>query len=113
MKMEQAMNLLKGNEDVRVQLETKNRSLERKLQVQRETYDKLKEKHGQLEEKHGRLEERHGQLEEKYSQVEEKLKGQRFVLVHVCNNADSSALARCDGETFTPSANAAGTNNPE
>ena len=68
MKMEQAMNLLKGNEDVRVQLETKNRSLERKLQVQRETYDKLKEKHGQLEEKHG-------QLEEKYSQVEEKLKG--------------------------------------
>ena len=99
MKMEQAMNLLKGNEDVRVQLETKNRSLERKLQVQRETYDKLKEKHGQLE--------------EKYSQVEEKLKGQRFVLVHVCNNADSSALARCDGETFTPSANAAGTNNPE
>ena len=99
MKMEQAMNLLKGNEDVRVQLETKNRSLERKLQAQRETYDKLEEKHVQLE--------------EKYSQVDEKLKGQRFVLVHACNNADSSALARCDGETFTPSANTAGTNNPE
>jgi len=49
MTMEQAM--LKENENVRVQLETKNRSLERKLHSQKEKYDKLEENCNLLQEK--------------------------------------------------------------